>query len=135
MRMTLERSELVAIIGKNFGYELNEEDVVVQAEPFEVHIKNIDLSKLAAKRATQPDEVSPDVEEVPPEAGETELDDERIEEEGDESVDSLLTLNDILQQNENMGGPPLSRPLGPLESEEPPEITDAELAATKRTGG
>lgn len=49
MRVTLEKSDLVKLLGKALGYpSLSEEDVDVQAEPFEVHIHNVRLNELSA---------------------------------------------------------------------------------------
>ncbi len=123
MKLTLEKDELVQLIGNALGYALTEEDVTVSADPFEVRIRSVDLTKLAAPRVrTAPSALA------------------KVEEAQEEVVESagVLTMAEILDHNSELGGPvapsqvdeedlpPLARPLGVLESEEPPPITDDE---------
>ncbi len=119
MKITLEKPELIQLIGKSLGYVISEDDVEITAEPFEVSISNVNLQ-------------SPP---TPPPA-------EGIAEEKTPQ-NSVLTMGDILNRNSTMGGPkppaivveedvPLTRNLGPLETEEPPPVTQAEIAAILR---
>ena len=121
MRLTLERPELIKIIGHILGYDLDADDVIVSAEPFEVKITNVNLNGMLRAK----------------EVSENPAPTQRS------AQDSVLTMGDILNQNSSLGGPkppanvveedvPLSRNLGPLESEEPPPITQTEILATLR---
>ena len=139
MRVTLEKPELIALIAKTLGYALQDSDIEVVADPFEVRISNVNIAGLAAlKGEGKPVQ----------ESEEPAVEDEEEEEEETEATTpaKIITMNEILEQNENMGGAPapaqhvveedlpeLTRPLGQYETEEPPEVTDGELKAAGRT--
>ncbi len=118
MKVTLEKVDLVRILSTTLGYPIAEEDVEVQADPFEVHIRSVNVEEMAQQQTPPPppeDDV-PDPEDVPT-----------------EPVNPVMTMADILRQNETMAGgiaPP--RPLGPEESDDPPPISEAELMAAGR---
>lgn len=128
MRITLERAELIQLIGKSLGYVIADEDIEIRGTPFEVSIRNVDLSGM-----TKPKKAAPE-----------EPEDEEPEEKT--AAASILTMSEILNQNAERGGPkpprivveddvPLHRSLGPLESEEPPPVTQDEIAALLRGRG
>jgi len=121
MKITLERTELIHIISKSLGYDVEDTDVSINAEPFEVSIRNVCLT---GSRKTSGD------------LSET----ERYEEKEDEEP---LTIEDLLRKNAAYGGPqitpkggedstPMTRPLGPMETEEPPPVTQDEISAVLR---
>ena len=122
MKLTLEKAELIVLIGQVLGYKLQEEDVTIKAEPFELHIRNVQLSGHSNSKPKTEEEV----------------------EEFENSVtEGLLTMEEVLNQNAAKGGPPapkevyeentpLNRHLGPEEYEEPPDVTQAELNAISR---
>jgi hypothetical protein len=122
MKLTLEKAELIQLIGNSLGYELNEEDVTVTAEPFEVRIQNVNLGEMAA--AKPPPDIDPGFA-VDPMAV-----DEDPEE---ETAAQVLTMADILNQNEIMGGATVERTNGPQEYDEPPPVTQEELTAARGT--
>lgn len=124
MKITLEKPELIQLIGKSLGYVIAEEDVTITAEPFEVNISNVNLQ--GSPKPTIPEPVF----------------DEPV---AQSTAESVLTMADILTQNASRGGPkvprvvveddvPLSRPLGPQEYDEPPEVTQNEITALLRGG-
>ena len=115
MKVTLEKADLVNILSRALGYPIDESDVEVQADPFEVHIRQVDVSELAKQTETA------ETVEDPIETPETSTVERR---------EPVLTMTDILAQNEAMGGAP--RPLGPQETEDPPPITEEELAVGRR---
>ena len=109
MKITLEKQDLLGILSKSLGYSIADEDVTVQADPFEVHIRSVNVNELAAQKEveTGPSPVSVYT--------------------GDQSApqavrQQVLTMEEVLKQNEL-----LNRPLGPGETDEPPPITEAEL--------
>lgn len=123
MRFTLEETDLIQLIGQALGYNLQPEDVTVNADPFEVRIRNVDLHALAEARpkATKEKSISPD--DIP--------DEDETNQEEEEAAVSILTMGEILSQNTELKnkpqrGPSPKRPLGPLETEEPPPYTEAE---------
>lgn len=127
MRFTLEEGDLIQLIGQALGYELQPEDVTVNADPFEVRIKNVNLQALAEAKTKKTDiEV--------PFAEKTEDDEQENEEE--EAAETILTMGEILSHSTELSSKPQRnpsprRPLGPLESEDAPPITEAELSAYK----
>ena len=94
MRLTLERAELVQLIGNSLGYTIADDDVTVKADPFEVHIKNVDLSGMAQGKTS----VSRDIEDALQE------DEEEVYTEEEDAADSILTMADILNKNQEIGG-------------------------------
>jgi len=131
MRVTLERKDLLAILSKALRYDIQDEDVTINADPFEVHIKQLPIDEL------KPASIAPVVEEESQTAFmEVDSADEQSPEEA-----ALLTMEQVLAQNNELSQdssrtvgetPPLNRPLGPEESEEPPPITEDELRALTR---
>ena len=119
MKITLERAELIHLISKSLGYSVEDHDVVIQAEPFEVSISNVRLIPSAGEDTTPAPQVEDNQEE--------------------DTVSDTLSMEDILSKNAAFGGPkmqrknpPLGRPLGPYETEEPPEVTQDEISAVLR---
>jgi len=136
VRLTLERDELILLIGKSLGYDIADEDVTVKADPFEVRIKNVDLAGMS-----QPPRASEDSLEY----SEEDTEDEEAEKTEEEDIaGSILTMGDILNQNTAMGGAGAAtakvvgdiprRELGPMETHEPPPYNEEELKASQRTG-
>ncbi len=122
MKITLEKPELIQLIGKSLGYVISEEDVTISAEPFEVSISNVNLQGIPKPQVAEPAR------------------EEEVVTSEQSVAASVLTMGDILNQNASAGGPkapafvveddvPLHRPLGPYESEEPPEVTQQEISA------
>lgn len=127
MKVTLEKSDLLRILSTALGYPIADEDVEVQADPFEVHIRKVNVDELAQQhtQAITPEDI-PD-EEPPSKVRPDE--------------NPVMTMAQILSKNEqlggtsapaSLGGPAVSRPLGPEESEEPPPISEAELMSAWR---
>lgn len=54
MKLILEKSEVLALLGQALGYNLAEDDVEVIAEPFEVRLNQVRVGALAAGLKTQP---------------------------------------------------------------------------------
>lgn len=134
MKVTLEKEELIRILSSEFGYDINENDVTVSAEPFEVQIKNLPVDTLA-KKAKKEAELAEVLKAVTAAGETTEVETPVVPE---EEVSEVLTMEDLLAQNETLmsGGKPqnkpvssdfLERPLGPNEFEDPPPVTEAEL--------
>lgn len=128
MKITLERPELIHILSRSLGYYIEDDDVTIQPDPFEISISNVSLTANSA--LTEP------VNSVP-------LVEEKEEEEEEESPNETLTMEDLLSKNAAYGGPkiaqtqvkdstPLTRRLGPLETENPPPITQEEIHAVLR---
>jgi hypothetical protein len=129
MKVTLEKADLLSILSTALGYPIADEDLEVQAEPFEVRIRRVNVEELAQQQQ-KTQNVDPDdlPEADPPEA-------DRV------VKNPVMTMAQILSKNErlsgtsapaSLGGPVASRPLGPEESEEPPPISEAELMAWGR---
>ena len=141
MRITLEKTDIIKMLSQTLGYEVKDGDVTVSADPFEVQINSVEVDTLAAQQATasQTDLVSV-LEElgnrIVPEAEET-----PVEEPDGKESEEVLTMEDILSHNQKLAqktkleeeDQPLQRPLGPLESLDPPPIDEAELAAVTRS--
>jgi len=53
MRITLERTDLIALLSKALNYKINDEDVDIQTKPFEVHIRDMRLEELVASSNTK----------------------------------------------------------------------------------
>lgn len=105
MRITLEKGDLVNLLGKALNYELTEEDVDVQPEPFEVHIHNIRLNDLAAS--------APASGSAPAKAGAP-----VVPESDDYAADRpLASVEDLLEKNQAM----IRENLAPGETYEPPD--------------
>ena len=60
MRVTLERKDLLAILSKALRYEIQDEDVTIDADPFEVHIKQLPVDELVPTKASEPATEVPD---------------------------------------------------------------------------
>ena len=101
-----------------------------------MHIRKLPVDELASNPESPdatPTELNPD----------TSTGEDFIEEPEDE-VAAVLTMEEVLRQNDDLaqdsgrtvGETPaaLARPLGPGESEEPPPVTEEELAALTRIG-
>ena len=134
MKLTLERAELVQLIGKALGYDLEDDDVVVNAEPFEVRIQNVNLAEMSKPA-------------VPPDPDPLGIDDDFLTDTDDETgaypdeevreAASVMTMSDVLNLNSGLGGPTApttvvedepERPLGANESIDPPPFTDEEFS-------
>jgi hypothetical protein len=145
MKLTLEKAELIQLIGNSLGYTLQEEDVTVVAQPFEVRIQNVNLAEVAAQK-TPPALDPADVGDFLDSTGYSdEENQDEAEEEVPEEIDTaanVMTMGDILTKNASMGGPTpdrryddegeLGRRLGPEESVEPPDYTQEEISAAGR---
>ena len=111
MKLTLERKDLLSLISKQLGLVLKDEDVIVQAEPFEVQIKQVPTAEIVENTHSEPKVRR---------LAETEV--------RDPLSKKILTMADILERNAELGGP---RPLGPDEFEDPPAISESELFGSK----
>ena len=49
MRLILEKSEIVAILGKHFDVELDPEKVVIKTEPFEIEVSGLPMTDAPPK--------------------------------------------------------------------------------------
>lgn len=143
MKLTLEKGDLVKLLSKAFGYSIAEEDVTVQSDPFEVHIQKVDTRALSQQKAvTTPGPTGNEVAEGMCDTLEDPTEDAPPNEDPPEE-NVPLTLEDIMSQSaelatnkEKVAGPTskLARALGQYESEEAPEVTDAELASSRGGG-
>jgi len=135
MRITLERADLLRILSKSLGYEIDDDDLTVNPDPFEVSIKRVPVDEIA--RGAAPPDDSEDVQENVAE----ELLDDLPEEESSPEVAAVMTMEQVLNASQmlrqdnsrTVGTPPLTRPLGPEETEEPPPISEKELRALTRS--
>jgi hypothetical protein len=114
MKLTLERKDLLVLLGKQLGFVLNDEDVTVQADPFEVQIKQVPTAEIVESARTESK-----VRKFP----ESETDTQ------DQLAKKIMTMAEVLEKNAALGGP---RPLGPEEFEDPPTISESELYGTRR---
>jgi hypothetical protein len=126
MKITLERPELIHILSQSLGYGINDEDVSIQSDPFEVSIRNVQLTGGTSTPKKPEEAIEPESEpEQPAES------------------DGTLSIEDLLRRNEAYGGPkidqktvketaPITRHLGPYETEDPPPITQEEIHAVLR---
>jgi hypothetical protein len=122
MRLVLEKKEIIKIIGKALGYNLDESDVKITTEPFELEIKNVrtsDIEEKAPKPA--PMKVQGDIP-IPPSSASTAIDDH-------ENLDDLLSKSSDLASAglpsekidpDSRGLNDFSRPLAANETEDPP---------------
>jgi len=136
MKLTLEKAELIQLIGKSLGYEIQDDDITVHADPFEVHIQNVDLAGMAASQEPVGDPL--DIDDIPPYHQDPNFDEE--EEQGEDDPENVMTMSDVLNLNSGLGGPTApptviedepERPLGPNESTDPPPFTDEEMFAKR----
>jgi len=59
VRLILEKAEVLKLLGKALGYDIQDGEAEIIADPFEVHIKNVRVAELATSRA--PTIVTPDL--------------------------------------------------------------------------
>lgn len=117
MKLTLELADLLVLLSKQLGFTLKEEDVSVQADPFEVHISHVPTKEI----------VEPITKPVTTPASKTEDSEKAL-------VNNILTIEQILNKSDELsvqGGTHQPRVLGPYESEEAPPITREELYARR----
>lgn len=135
MRVTFEKDDIVKMLRQVLGYDIEDDDVVIQTDPFEVQVSKVDVEKLA-----QPPTEDPMLK------GSQELLAALLSKQGEEEKpkdpvgeeEGVITMNDILSQNSQLSTKstrtpnvkPLGRPLGLGETEEPPAI-GAELIDIK----
>jgi len=138
MRITLERADLLKILSKALHYDIQDDDITLNADPFEVHIRQVPVDDLAKSAEPPPKTelgVYADNDDTP---GEEFLEDLPEEAAAVLTMDEVLRKNDTLRQDDNrtVGETPkeypLNRPLGPYETEEPPPVTEDELRALTR---
>jgi hypothetical protein len=140
MRVILEKTDLLKILSKEFGYDLEDGDVTVTAEPFEVQVSQLPVQHFAQKQASAPlTNVVEDPLEVP----------QYYEQESAEpvpvSIDELLARSEALAAGDKPSSgfanneERLNRPLGPDEYVEQPPVSSEEirggLAALSRLAG
>lgn len=125
MQIILEQKDLLSLLGKALGYTLEEGDVEVVADPFEVRIRSVRLNDLAQT-------IEPPASSVPatpppsaplPHIGVV----DEYEEEHSSSMEGLIQQNDRMKNTE--GDAPIVRDnLGPTESYgAPPFDTEEKL--------
>lgn len=51
MRLILEKAEVLKLLGAALGYDIQDGDAEIVADPFEVHIKNVRVAELASPKA------------------------------------------------------------------------------------
>ncbi len=106
MRIILEKKDLLSLLGKALGYPLEDDDVEVTADPFEVRISSVRLGELAHTDAPPVSTISPP---TPVEVMTGYPDDD------DPSMDGLIHQNERMQ--EQGGDAPMVREhLGMAES-------------------
>lgn len=117
MKLVLEEEDLIVLLGKALGYEIEPEDVNVSADPFMVTLNNV-------KQQPAPTSVTPP---PPPRREEYDIDGAPLPETEDVplSMSELMTHSDLIQKTEQKKQ--RKRTLGPGESEEPPPLTEREL--------
>jgi len=130
MRLILEKSEIVAILGKHFDVELDPEKVVIKTEPFEIEVSGLpmtdsppkdenvvpistqtrrpvkaggDVPKVAAQQRADPDAST---EPPPPGNDGTEVTDEAVH------PASVLATSKALEEQLNKENPKLARRSG-----------------------
>ena len=54
MRLILERSDILRILGDHLKQELTDEDVVIRTEPFEIELRNVDTNPAAGPAPLAP---------------------------------------------------------------------------------
>ena len=129
MKVILEKEDLLKILSKEFGYELADDDVVVNPDPFEVQVSKLPVQQLAKK--AEPVRVD-----VVEEEDVTDAPD--ISEQDDHTtttmtMDQLLAHSDELASGRKASGfrsdsQPIERPLGPDEYIDPPPVSPAEIS-------
>ena len=124
MQVVFEKKDIVRVFNAVLGYDIEEDDLEIQSDPFQVKISNVQIDKLAAPReepGAEDDETS----------YEDMLNEPHVEDPEPRDPDATMTVEELLRHNDALAeaGP---RHLGALETEEPPPITDAELNALRR---
>lgn len=59
MRIILERKDILSLLGKSLGYVLEDEDIEIQTDPFEVRISSVRLEELAQSTQVKEEEELP----------------------------------------------------------------------------
>jgi hypothetical protein len=122
MRLVLEKEELIKLIGQALGYNLDESDVKITTDPFELEIKNVRTSDIAEKPPKPAPMKVQESAPVPPSSGNPGID-------GHENLDDLLSTSENLANAglpsekidpDSRGLNDFSRPLLANESEDPP---------------
>ena len=128
MKITLEKQDLLGILSKALGYPIADDDVTVQADPFEVHIRSVNVGELAAQKEQEAENTGP----APVSTYTGQLPDETPVPVRTPAPpkSQVLTMEDVLNKNNEL----LNRPLGPGETEEPPPITEEELYGRRTYG-
>jgi hypothetical protein len=122
MRITLERTDLLKLLSRALGYELLDNEVVIQAEPFEVHLKTVRLLDVPPPEKTPVSEVQVPTAK-PILANNTPVDtpiNDRLDDLLRQSVALSLQLPSSVIDPDVRGLNDFSRPLGANESEFPP---------------
>jgi hypothetical protein len=93
MKITLERNDLIALLSKALNYRIEDDDLEIQAKPFEVHIRSMRLEELSSPTAKTAPKA---VQEI--------------------ATRALLSEEELLEQNEAL----IRENLGPEETYDPP---------------
>lgn len=146
MKVILEKPDLLKILSKEFGYDLNDNDVEVTTSPFEVQVSHLPVDQLASKPGVR----APENTAVPyTEEEEEEDEDEEKESYTDTPVDKsteTFSMEELLAQNEEISNrgtknptpgfardnEAVYRPVGQTEYRDPPPISPSELAGGLR---
>jgi hypothetical protein len=122
MRLILEKAEVLKLLGSALGYDIQEGDAEIIADPFEVHIKNVRVAELASPKAPPAKVQATAVPRAAPRPNETPADDPR-------EIDDVLAASAELAaaglpsadiDPDVRGINDFARPLRPGETEEPP---------------
>ena len=129
MKVILEKADLLKILSKEFGYDLEDGDVTVTAEPFEVQVSQLPVQHLAARvPTTEVLQTEEEIFEELPDAPERE-----------DYTTTTMTMEQLLAHSDELASgrkpsgfrsddQPIDRPLGPDEFVEPPPVSPAEIS-------
>lgn len=121
MRLVLEKKEIIKIIGKALGYNLDESDVKITTDPFELEIRNVrtsDIGDTTPKAA--PMRVQEDIPK-PPSSASPDIDDQNLDDLLSKSSDiAAAGLPSEKIDPDSRGLNDFSRPLAANETEDPP---------------
>lgn len=125
MRLTLEKQDVLKLLGTALGYDIQDDDVEVKTEPFEIHIKKIRVAE-TSERPAKPAKTAVQDRVPTPSATSSSLAEDYDEGPGDlsleltQSASLAALLPSALIDPDSMGLNDFSRPLRPGETEDPP---------------
>jgi len=130
MKLTLEKNDLLQLLSLALDYELHDDEVEVQADPFEVQLKTVRLLDLAKARKQMSTPTPKPKPEIPEKAVHRTPTPQPLptDDDGDDDLDDVLAASANLAAGlpsatidpDVRGLNDFSRPLAGNESEEPP---------------